>query len=55
MVEKDPIFLQYRDKINQLELTVFDEKGKKLDFSHIELRDYHDDLGDEGYEIYLYV
>jgi hypothetical protein len=52
--KKNNIFLELQKEIEKLYLRAYNDKNEELDFSHIELRDYSDELGCEGFNILLY-
>lgn len=53
-IEKNIQFKELKKNIDNFGFTAYKENGEKVNFSVIELRDYSDQLGDEGYEIYIY-
>lgn len=52
--EKNVNFLKLRKEIEELCFLAYNDKNEKLEFSHIELRDFSDELGSEGYIALLY-
>lgn len=53
-VNKNSEYLRVKNKIDNFIFEVYDSSSNKLNFSKIDLRDYSNDLGDEGFELYLY-
>lgn len=45
---------QLREKISDFKITIYDESNVIIKYNTIDLRDYSDELGEEGYEITLY-
>jgi hypothetical protein len=52
--QKNSNLLKLRKEIKELCLTAYNDKNEKLDFSHIDLRDFSDELGSEGFSVLLY-
>ena len=52
--DKDRNLSKLREEIKELCLLAYNTKNEKLNFSHIDLRDYSDMLGSEGFGVILY-
>jgi hypothetical protein len=47
-------FLSIIKEIDTFDIKIFDDTGVTVECGKIDLRDYSDDLGDEGYDVTIY-
>lgn len=52
--EKNTTYTKLRKLIKEMHFLAYNKENEILEFSHIELRDFSDELGNEGYEFLLY-